>query len=131
MASRLRLITRTQRAVLSYLVRTCRDTPVRPPDLRQDAIYYVSSHYKPHSLIDVATLTGYAIHVTKHRRYVNELVALWKSRWERFTLESSRWVFFGCPKMSPNLISRRLPILCGMNYMKRAKPSTTGSGVCR
>lgn len=26
----------------------------------QDALYYTSSTYKPHTLVDVATLTGYA-----------------------------------------------------------------------
>jgi len=57
------------RAVLCYLVRICRATPARPADLRQDAIYYVSSHYKPHTLIDVATLTGYVIHVPKRRHF--------------------------------------------------------------
>lgn len=30
------------------------------PDLPKDAIYYASTEYKPHTLIDVATLTGYA-----------------------------------------------------------------------
>jgi hypothetical protein len=68
------------RAVLYYLVRPCRDTLVCPPDLRQDAIYYVSSHYKPHTLIDVATLTGYVIHVMKRFRHAYRLVVPWKSR---------------------------------------------------
>ena len=85
------------RAVLYYLVRIYRDTPVCPPDLRQDAIYYVSSHYKPHTLIDVATLTGYVIHVTKHFHHTYGLVVPWKSRWERFIAASSRWVFFEGP----------------------------------
>lgn len=55
----------------------CRDAPVCFPDLRQDAIYYVSSHYKPHTLVDVATLTGCVIHVTKHYHYAYGLIALW------------------------------------------------------
>ena len=130
MASRLRLITRMPRAVLYYLVRRCRDTPVCLPDLRQDAIYYVSSHYKPHTLIDVATLTGYVIHVTKrfHRAY--GLIVPWKSRWERFTAASFRWVFFEGLWIHSDLILCRLPILYGMSCTRRAKPNTTGSGVC-
>jgi hypothetical protein len=54
------------RVVWSYPVSPCWGTPVWSPDLPKDAIYYISSHYKPHTLIDVATLTGYVIHVKKH-----------------------------------------------------------------
>lgn len=69
MASQLRLITQMPRAAWFYLVRTYWDTPVWSSDLPEDAIYYISSHYKPHTLVDVATLTGYVIHVTKHGLY--------------------------------------------------------------
>ena len=65
MASQSRLITQMPRVVSYFLVRPSRDMPVCPSDLRADAIYYVSSHYKPHTLIDVATLTGYVIHAPK------------------------------------------------------------------
>lgn len=76
MASQSRSITRMQRAVSYYPVCTCWDTPVRSSDLIKDAIYYISSHYKPHTLIDVATLTGYVIHVTKHRLRAYGLIEL-------------------------------------------------------
>ena len=33
-------------------------------DLSQDAIYYTATEYKPHTLIDVATLTGYVARVS-------------------------------------------------------------------
>lgn len=40
-------------------------------------MYYVSSFYKPHTLIDVATLTGYVVHVTKHRYCAYGLIEPW------------------------------------------------------
>ena len=58
-----------QRVAWSYLVRPCWDTSVWSSDLLEDAIYYASSHYKPHTLIDVATLTGYVIHVEKNTTF--------------------------------------------------------------
>ena len=75
------------------------DAPVCSADLRQDAIYYVSSHYKPHTLIDVATLTGYVIHGLKHGHCAYGLVAPWKSRWERSSAASSRCVFLKDPSI--------------------------------
>lgn len=59
-------------------------------DLPKDAIYYISSHYKPHTLIDVATLTGYVIHAVKHGLHAYGLVAPWRSHWGRFTAACSR-----------------------------------------
>jgi len=69
------------------------DAFVSSADLRRDAIYYVSSHYKPHTLIDVATLTGYVIHGLKHDHCTYGLTVPWKSRWERSSAASSRCVF--------------------------------------
>ena len=131
MASRSRLITRTPRAASCSPVRSSLDVPVCSADVRQDAIYYVSSHYKPHTLIDVATLTGYVIHGLKHGHYAYGLTVPWKSRWERSSAASSRCVFLKRPLIRLSLILCRLPILYGTNCMRRAKSSTTGSGVCR
>lgn len=47
------------RLVLSVRLSSCFATNLVDSFGLQDAIYYVSSEYKPHTLIDVATLTGY------------------------------------------------------------------------
>ncbi len=80
-----------------------------------DAIYYVSSEYKPHTLIDVATLTGYVpLSIPPLPRFglITSLVP-WTSRLETYTLV-----------YSPHQISS------GTNSASRERLNSIDSGVC-
>lgn len=67
------------------------------PVLLADALYYTSTEYKPHTLIDVATLTGCVVFsfnaatniLQTSGCYPLSLEVPWSLRSERFTLVSS------------------------------------------
>ena len=90
MANRSRLTTPMLRVdlfsqVRSYLCFVCHWVNRRVVD----ALYYTSTTYKPHTLIDVATLTGFAIrYLNKSTSLIIPLIAPWRLR--------SAIYFLGC-----------------------------------
>lgn len=93
----------------------------------------MSSEYKPHTLIDVATLTGYVpqAHPTS-AQFTHFHAQRYDDRPRRSILRrllSKRTSHLGTRSLM--LLASRHPTNSGKNCTLRAKPSSIASGVCR
>ena len=57
-----------------------------------DALYYASTTYKPHTLLDVATLTGYVLSSLLPNLSETIITEPWISLWEKCIQACSRFV---------------------------------------
>jgi Cytosol aminopeptidase family, catalytic domain len=100
-----------------------------------DALYYTSTTYKPHTLIDVATLTGF---VSSSSEYMPSLIS---SLTQGHGYRSGRNIFwdFLCiiaphrcygPKFADLILSCRPLTRSGRSCTQLGKPNMTGSGEC-
>jgi Cytosol aminopeptidase family, catalytic domain len=99
-----------------------------------DALYYTSTTYKPHTLIDVATLTGFVSSSSCIPSLISSFTQCHGHRsggnifWDFLCIIAPHRCYG--PKFANLVLSRRPLTLSGRSYTQLGKPNMIGSGEC-